>query len=672
MNVKKKKKYNIHGIRFRMRLVILLVSAAMMVAVEVTIMKSVEKTVESAMTSRLESDIHYIYDMFGEGEWHIENGALYCGNIMVGDGTLENAYLDPFMLLQQNTGSFSYTFVRCSDEGLGWVGDAKTGYQQGHFRRVSGSTLSSRGEQIIGTYMDKEVADVLDEGGTFIGRANVVGGQVFCLYHVLRDNSGNIVGVIVVGRSIEEIAQQTSDAASLMLWIIFISVLLADIVLNIIMSRWLKKLDVANHYLIDIATGEFPQEPLDLHTKDELMVTADCINEMTTALKDKARLNGELEAAANMQRDMLPRERPEREEFDIGAAMHPAKEVGGDFYDYFMVDEDHLAVVIADVSGKGVPAALVMAISKMLIKDHTKMGMPVKEVFNEVNRLLCEGNETNVFVTAFLGVLELTTGRFTYVNAGHNPPLLRLGDGGFRYLDVPSGMLLGIFEKFRYGQSELIMAPGDRFFLYTDGVTEAMDPQDTLYGTDRLREYLNAHENADADKVLEGLKADIDAFSGAREQCDDITMLMLDFLKPSEPGRVTERRFDAGEESLDAVIDFTKEMLADKPVPKKVATQILTAVDEIFTNIASYAYPEGNGSVWLSVSVDENTVRLRFTDSGIAFDPMQTEDPDVDMPADEREIGGLGIFLVKKTMDRIAYARKDGKNVLKLQKIYRD
>lgn len=522
--------------------------------------------------------------------------------------------------------------------------------------------------------MDREVADVLDEGGTFIGRANVVGEQAFCLYQVLTGNSGNIVGVLVVGRSIGEITQQTNDAATIMLWVIGLSVLLADIVLNIIMSRWLKKLDVANHYLTDIATGVFPSEPLDLHTKDELMVTADCINEMTAALKEKARLNGELEAAANIQRDMLPRELPDQEEFDVCAAMHPAKEIGGDFYDFFPVDEDHLEVVIADVSGKGVPAALIMALSKMLIKDHTKTGIPLGEVFTSVNRLLCEGNETNVFVTAFMAVLELSTGKLTYVNAGHNPPLIRLGDGGFAYMDIAPGMLLGIFDGIRYTQNELVMAPGDRLFLYTDGVTEAMNASDALYGNDRLRAYLNAHGTEDAASVLRGLKADIDAFADAREQCDDITVLMLDFFRLAGPERITERTFPADEAHLDEAIAFAKEMLAEKPVPKKITTQILTAVDEVFTNIFSYAYQDGDGAgtVRLGIRVDEKTILLRFSDSGLAFDPLKAADPDLDIPAEEREIGGLGIFLVKKMMDKVIYARKDGQNVLVLKKTYSD
>ena len=668
-----KKKYNIHGIRFKMRLVILLVSVVLIVAVEMNMIGAVQDTVETSMSSRLESDIHYINDLVGQGEWHIRDNALYCGDTMIGDGTPEHAYLAPFLELKEKTGTFSYTFIRCPDEGLTWVGDRKTGYQQGHYLRVSGSTLSSNGKQIIGTYMDKIVADTLDADTYYTGRANVVGEQVFCLYHILRNNGGDTVGVIVVGRSIEEIALTTRSAIIRLFWLIVGGVLLADIVLNIIMSRWLRKLDIANHYLIDISSGDFPQEPLELKTKDELMVTADCINEMTVALKEKARLSGELEAAANIQRDMLPSvfpAFPDRDEFDVFAAMHPAKEVGGDFYDLFMIDEDHLAVVIADVAGKGVPAALFMAIAKMLINNHTKTGMAPRDVFTAVNRLLCEGNETNIFVTAFMGVLELTTGKLTCVNAGHNPPLIRLHGGAFRYMDLTPGVMLAVFDGVEYTETELLMEPGDRLFLYTDGVTEAMDEADRLYGNERLLAFSNAHAEESARTVLTALRADIDAFAGAREQADDITMLMLDYYKHSAHAEPTERVFAAEPESFPAVRAFARARIETRPIPEDDERKILTAVEELFMNIAENAYPEGHGTVTLRVCADADSATLVFTDSGVPFDPLAAGEPDITVSAGERAIGGLGIFLVKKTMDEMKYTRRDGQNVLTVTKRY--
>lgn len=530
------KQFAFRGIRFKMTIAVLIASVVLMLAVELTMDRTVSKTVENLMSSRMQGDISYIEDLIDDGEWHIEDGALYRGSTMVGDGTEENAYLEPFLEMEEKTGSFSYTFVKCSDEGLTWVGDQKTGYQQGHYMRVAGSTLSPNGKKIMGTYMDKKVADILDAEGVYAGEANVVGSMVFCLYHTLKDSDGEVVGVIVVGRSIEDMHEETRQAERRLFIYVIIAMLLVAAGLNIFVFMWIAKLDTVNNYLRDISTGTFPDKPIDLLTKDELSVTVQCINEMTESLKEKERISGELNAAKDIQTHMLPcifPAFPDHSEFDIFASMSPAKEVGGDFYDFFMIDEHRLAVVIADVSGKGVPAALFMVIAKTLIKHHTQTGMELGDVFTKVNRLLCEDNEAGLFVTSWLGVLDLETGKLTYVNAGHNPPLIKLADGGFTYLKSAPGLVLAGFDTMQYKHNELFMQPGDKLFLYTDGVTEAANGSCDLYGEQRLSDYLNAHMTDTAADTLYGLKADIDRFVGDEEQFDDITMLMLDYRRKS-------------------------------------------------------------------------------------------------------------------------------------------
>lgn len=252
---------------------------------------------------------------------------------------------------------------------------------------------------------------------------------------------------------------------------------------------------------------------------------------------EKERINAELSLASGIQAHMLPcifPAFPDRDEFDIYACMTPAKEVGGDFYDFFMVDNSHLAVVMADVSGKGVPAALFMVIAKTLIKNYAQSGIKPEEVFTTVNRLLCDGNDAGLFVTAWLGVLELTTGKLTYVNAGHNPPLIKQNGGEFTYLKSRAGFVLAGMETIKYRQNEITIAPGDRLFLYTDGVTEATDPQNQLYGEERLSAFMNGHFSENAEEILHDLKTDIYAFQGEAPQFDDITMLMLDYKKKME------------------------------------------------------------------------------------------------------------------------------------------
>ena len=252
---------------------------------------------------------------------------------------------------------------------------------------------------------------------------------------------------------------------------------------------------------------------------------------------EQERINAELSLASSIQAHMLPcifPAFPDRDEFDIYACMTPAKEVGGDFYDFFMVDDSHMAVVMADVSGKGVPAALFMVIAKTLIKNYTQSGVKPEEVFTAVNRLLCEGNDAGLFVTAWLGVLDLTTGKMTFVNAGHNPPLIKQNGGEFTCLKSRSGFVLAGMETTKYRQNEITIVPGDRLFLYTDGVTEATNSENKLYGEERLSVFMNSHFAEKAEEILHDLKSDIYAFQGEAPQFDDITMLMLDYKKKME------------------------------------------------------------------------------------------------------------------------------------------
>lgn len=245
---------------------------------------------------------------------------------------------------------------------------------------------------------------------------------------------------------------------------------------------------------------------------------------------DKQQIESELNVATHIQTSMLPRifpAFPTRREFDIYAIMKPAKEVGGDFYDFFLVDEDHLAVVVADVSGKGVPAALFMVIAKTLIKDHAKHGTSPEVVFTEVNRLLCEANDEGMFVTAWMGVLNLSTGHLDYVNAGHNPPLLRRAGGGYDYLRTRCGFVLAGLEGTRYRCCSLDLSPGDALFLYTDGVTEATNAAQQLYGEERLAAVLNANRELAPEELLPAVRADVEAFVGQAPQFDDITVLGL-------------------------------------------------------------------------------------------------------------------------------------------------
>ncbi len=280
---------------------------------------------------------------------------------------------------------------------------------------------------------------------------------------------------------------------------------------------------------------------IELGSKDELGTLAAAFNSMTAELKasieqsakeraEKERIGAELNVATQIQASMLPcifPAFPEREEFDIFASMQPAKEVGGDFYDFFLIDENTLAVVIADVSGKGVPAALFMVIAKTLIQNTALSGKRPEAVFGIVNRMLCEHNEAGMFVTAFLGYLDIPSGRFTFVNAGHNPPLLKRAGESYAFLKARAGFVLAGDEDTFYRQQELHMLPGDELFLYTDGVTEAVNNADELFGEVRLADAVNRYPDQPLKAFTVAIKREIDEFAEGAEQADDITMLAL-------------------------------------------------------------------------------------------------------------------------------------------------
>ncbi|MBR4901359.1 MAG: SpoIIE family protein phosphatase [Victivallales bacterium] len=256
------------------------------------------------------------------------------------------------------------------------------------------------------------------------------------------------------------------------------------------------------------------------------------IKDLTTVTAEKERIGAELDVAKHIQSSMLPcifPPYPDRKEFEIYATMQPAKEVGGDFYDFFMVDDAHLAIVMADVSGKGVPAALFMVIGKTLIKDHTTPDTDLGDVFSEVNNVLCESNSEGLFITAFEGVLDLKTGEFRYVNAGHEPPFIAHAGEPFAPHKIRPGFVLAGMEDIRYKAGALQIDPGDKIFLFTDGVTEATDAQNNLYGMERLTNVLNANLNQTPNDILPAVKKDIDQFVGNAPQFDDITMLCLEF-----------------------------------------------------------------------------------------------------------------------------------------------
>ncbi len=368
------------------------------------------------------------------------------------------------------------------------------------------------------------------------------------------NSDGEKVAILAVDISVDEIGNTLMHHMSLMLLgtVFLIALFLTGI------YRWLKNSVIVPIARIQKAAERFLKssheasepdridfEELGLCSDDEIQALAEALATMADDLKrfmkdlitqtrEKERIGTELALAARIQADILPctfPAFPDRDEFDIYAMMSPAKEVGGDFYDFFMVDDRHLAIVIADVSGKGVPAALFMVIGKTLIKDHTQSGGDLGTVFTKVNDLLCESNKEGLFITAFEGVLDLVTGEFCFVNAGHEVPFLCKKGGVFQPHKLSAGFVLAGMQGMRYACGVMQLGEGDRIFQYTDGVTEAINAQEEFYGINRLEAVLAGNSDAAPKKLLQMVKEDIDAFVGSAQQFDDITMLCLEYRK---------------------------------------------------------------------------------------------------------------------------------------------
>ena len=265
--------------------------------------------------------------------------------------------------------------------------------------------------------------------------------------------------------------------------------------------------------------------------------TLQYVDQVKRVTAEKERIGAELTMANAIQRSQLPRlfpPFPNRHEFNLFATMKPAKEVGGDFYDFFMVDNDHVALVMADVSGKGVPAALFMMVTRMLIKSRLQSGESVAEALTNVNRQLCENNELGYFVTVWLAVLEISTGKGVAVNAGHEHPVLRRSGGKYELILYRHSLAVAAMDGVRFRQHEFQLCPGDSFFVYTDGVTEATNGEHELFGTDRMLEALNKEPDAEPDQLLKNVMDDIHRFMDGEDQFDDITMMCLKYNGPVE------------------------------------------------------------------------------------------------------------------------------------------
>ena len=492
----------------------------------------------------------------------------------------------------------------------------------------------------------------------------------YCLKEILDDGTILLVQLPESEIYADRDAQMYEIAFADILLFAVIYTLISQLVQLIVVNN----LNMVNASLAKITGGDL-NEVVDVRGSSEFASLSDDINQTVDTLKGyitaaEKRIEQELELARTIQDSALPKNFDfSRKDFEIYAVMDPAKEVGGDFYDFFPVDRNRIALVIADVSGKGIPAALFMMRAKTAIRGLAEAGRDPAEILARANSILCEGNDAEMFVTVWIGIADLRTGLIRCANAGHEYPAVRRSGGGYELVKDKHGLALAAMDGMKYKEYELQLNPGDRLFVYTDGVPEAINSGTEQYGTDRMLRALDAAGNIPLRDVLAAVRQDVAAFVGAVDQFDDITMLNFTYIGTEKAVTDTDTlTIEAKVKNLDRVLAFIEQNLEAAGCSVKAQTQICVAAEEVYVNIASYAYAPGTGDAVITVKAEDGTAAIEFRDKGIPFDPLAKDDPDVTLSAEEREIGGLGIYMVKKSMDEVLYRRENGENILTIRK----
>lgn len=376
------------------------------------------------------------------------------------------------------------------------------------------------------------------------------------------------------------------------------------------------------------------------------------------------RMSSELKIAAKIQESALPKGTFSNSEISIVAGIHPAREIGGDLYDYHFLDKYHLVFMIGDVSGKGAPAALFMMRAITSFKDAISLDKSPAEILKEVNKSLMEGNDGLMFVTCFFGILDTRNGEIRYCNAGHCPPLISK-NGKFEYLKCSSGFVLGTFDDIPLKDEVATIEPGQIFTLYTDGITEAKNAKGEYYGSNRLLESMNNSRYFTLNELGKEMVDNIRSFTAGYEQSDDLTALSFHYLYDNIDWEEIE--LDSTKENVTKALDFVSNNCKKNGVNDKLIKNFRIAVDEIYSNISKYAYGDNIGKVFIRYCYFKNTdeIKLTFIDKGAPYDPTKREMPDTTVIEKE---GGLGILIVKTIMDDVEYDRRNDKNFLVLTK----
>ena len=453
-----------------------------------------------------------------------------------------------------------------------------------------------------------------------------------------------------------------------------------------VVVRLVRPLQLFADAALSIADGNLETPLPDIHSEDELKQLHTSFEYMQTSLKQhikelqqttasKERLQSELIIAHDIQMGMLTTTFPDRDDLDLFASMTPAKEVGGDLYD-FILEGDELFFIIGDVAGKGVPASLYMAVTRTLFRNLAGNYQQPANIVREMNNSLVSMNDSFVFVTVFVGVLDLRTHHLSYCNAAHNAPVLVTSDGQCSLLETESNLPLGIEGHYGYEEQQTDFPVGAALLLYTDGLTEAMyigeDGGRRLFGEERVLHDVIKNCQASAIEVIDYLIQHVNVFADGTMQGDDLTMMFIRHGSEQKHNATAPRRIIMKNEMAEVsrMRGFFQSVCREHNIDEDTFKSLNLAIEEWVANVINYAYPKGTrGHVELTAKMNDQELKIVVRDHGIPFDPTQAEDVDTDAELEDRPVGGLGIYLVKAIMDTIHYERTvDGYNVLTMTK----
>ena len=512
-------------------------------------------------------------------------------------------------------------------------------------------------------------------GEKFVGHItadNTFGHEVSTLLRI-EDDFGNrmIAGVDVAYQDIQQKILQEFALLAVIIAVVLLGI--NAVVYLIIRSRVSKPAQRISKSMTEFITdGQRSGETLNADSDDEFGMIASAFNSMSddintyldnirTLSREQERQHTELDIAGRIQKGFLPKELLTTDRYEIRAMMMPAKNVGGDLYDYLPLDDHRILVVIADVSGKGITAAMFMAVTLMLIRQYAKMGLSPAEILHRTNDTLSENNAELLFASAFLGIYDSAEQSFTYANAGHNLPYV-IGKT-LRILDGAKSMALGLFDDSQYTQETMPLHAGETLFLYTDGVSEATNPARAFYGMERLEAVLRDFAAAHGKDPVSAVYDSVCTFAAGSEPHDDITMLALTV------GNTREFLLDVDVREMTKI---KKEILA-LPLKRALLLNLCLAAEECFVNICSYAFPgdiPAGEKVHFTLSLSDR-VTLRFVDSGQPYNPVEHVETPEDYDLDT-QLGGLGKFLAVSVVDDVQYEYRDQKNILTLTKYFKE